>query len=336
MAKITMQEVADAAGVSRITVWKTLTGRPGVSSAKRQMILDKANELGYKQPGLLESSQRGRTFSLVVSRPESSAFWMNIIHHIAKVLSNHNFNMMYTYMPTGYQKGYRLPASLSTENCDGFIVLNVYDEQLLKMLVHQPLPKVFLDTVPSLKPEALRGDLLLLDGRGQLKDITTRLLDGGYARLGFIGDINYAQTNYERYCGFVDAFEAKNTRPDHALLLTGPLHLRSHYEDISAFLDGLPSMPEAIVCCSDFIANFVSLYLQRTEREVPNGFVLTGFDNSGEYPNVANRITTVNVETASLGRLLASKMMYRAQYPDAPTEVSYLRTDVIWREPPAQ
>ena len=35
VARITMQELADSLGTSRITVWKALTNRPGVSDTLR-------------------------------------------------------------------------------------------------------------------------------------------------------------------------------------------------------------------------------------------------------------------------------------------------------------
>ena len=86
MSKVTMQRLAEEAGVSRITVWKVLNDRPGVSEELRQLVRRKAEELGYGVPGV-QPSRHGRTFSVAVARPESSIFWMNIIHHIAKELA---------------------------------------------------------------------------------------------------------------------------------------------------------------------------------------------------------------------------------------------------------
>ena len=92
MLKSTMQDLADAVGVSRITVWKALNDREGVSPRTKKRIQQKAAEMGLtdteiqmekipeKETGRDEAEER--TFSVVVSRPESSAFWMQIIHHL--------------------------------------------------------------------------------------------------------------------------------------------------------------------------------------------------------------------------------------------------------------
>lgn len=341
MLKSTMQDLADAVGVSRITVWKALNDREGVSPRTKKRIQQKAAEMGLtdteiqmekipeKETGRDEAEER--TFSVVVSRPESSAFWMQIIHHIAKELARSRINLMYTYMPSFYSEGYTLPASV--KNVDGLIVLNIYDARLLHMLNELPLPKVFLDTVPGMHPPALHGDLVLIEGRTCIREITRRLIDSGRTRLGFVGDIGYAQTNQDRYEGFADALREKNLPLDASLCLTAPLSLRTHYEEISAFLDGLPELPQAIVCASDFIAHFVSRYLTENGRKTPKGFLLTGFDNNAEYGNVADKITTVHVETSALGKRLANKLLFRADHPQMPPEVCYITTEIVYRGP---
>lgn len=104
-----------------------------------------------------------RTVAVAVCRPESSLFWMQIIHQIAKDLSEHNVNLMYTYLPTNYKAGYVLPEPLTNGTVDGVIVLNTYSAPLLRLLSSLPIPKVFLDTVPSVPYNQLHGDLLIIE-----------------------------------------------------------------------------------------------------------------------------------------------------------------------------
>ena len=337
MSKPTMQDLAEALGVSRITVWKALTNRPGVSDKLRRQVQATAAQMGYAQSErTVLSDQSRRTFSVVVSRPESSAFWMQIIHYAAKELALHGINLMYTYMPALYRPGYELPASLEGGAVGGFIVLNIYDQELLRLLSKSPLPKVFLDTIPAMPERALGGDLLIIEGRTRVCDITARLLDRGYRRLGFVGDVNYAQTNMDRYRGFLDAHAAHGVTPDPALSMTGSLGLRSHYEEISRFLASLPALPDAFICPSDFIAHYIQRYLSETGVPAGKCPILTGFDNNAEYANVAEQITTVDVDTSSLGKRLARQLIYRADYPQAPYETTYFSTQILYRGALAQ
>ena len=46
MSKVTMQDIADELGISRVTVWKVFNNHSGVSEAVRESVLQKAKELG--------------------------------------------------------------------------------------------------------------------------------------------------------------------------------------------------------------------------------------------------------------------------------------------------
>ena len=155
MSRPTMQEIADALDTSRITVWKALNNRPGVSEALRRQILQKAQELGYNKGGTAASAAApaaARTVSVVVSRPESSLFWMQIVHRLARELTAQGWNLMYTYLPAYGEEGYTLHRALTDGSVAGVIVLNIYSRPLLRLLAALPLPKVFWTRCPAFCP----------------------------------------------------------------------------------------------------------------------------------------------------------------------------------------
>ena len=148
MSKITMQDIADALGISRVTVWKAFNNHTGVSPVLRQGILEKAKELGYARAGAEPSYyEKEKTVSLIVSRPDSSTFWTNIIHRMAQELSSHNVNLLYTYMPSSYDDDFILPSVLTSGTIQGAVILNVYDERIIQLINELALPKVFLDKI---------------------------------------------------------------------------------------------------------------------------------------------------------------------------------------------
>ena len=338
MNKPIMQDIADSLSVSRISVWKALNNRPGVSDELRERILKEAVDIGYlKEPvnGADIEKVQTRTIAAVVSRPESSIFWMQIIHQIAKELSLQRVNLMYIYMPTHSNTDIEaeLPDALSDGSVSGIIVLNVYSEAQLRMLAELPIPKVFLDSVPALSLDRMDGDIVLIEGRSAVRQITKRLLDSGYTKLGFVGDIHYAQTNMDRYQGFMDAFAELGIKTDATFSMTGKLHLDTHYQQIEAFLKSLKTMPDGFVCASDYIAHFIQRYFDENGID-QSKIYLTGFDNNSEYTNVMNKITTVDVQTGSMGERLANKIMFAINHPNLPNEVSYVLTNVIYRSFP--
>ncbi len=345
MKKITMQDVADALNISRVTVWKVLNNQPGVSDVLVNQIYNKAREMGYFKQGqavkpagaglsdpeeLADSSQK--TVSVVVSRPESAVFWMNIIHQIAKELDKANVNMMYTYLPSRMTPGYTLPSSLTNGSIQGIVVLNVYDYDLLCALNELKIPKIFLDMVPDIPIDTLSGDLFLLEGKSNVCKITNEIIRRGRTEIGFIGDTRYARTNLDRYEGYLEAMNQNNLTVNPELCLTGAIGIYTYREQINSFLAGLKKLPQAFVCVSDYVAYFLLEYLSENNIRVPEDIAVSGFDGTTEYPGIAGRLTTVQVQTRSIGIRLAKQLLYRIDFPYTSTEITYINSNIIYGE----
>ncbi len=336
MEKVTMKDIADALNISRVTVSKAFNNQAGVSDALRETIFDKARELGYtKLPYQAQTgsqapaAQEERTVALVVSRPESSFFWTGIIHRMAQELSEYNINLMYVYVPSTFTRDFVLPSVLFGSTLSGIAVVNVYDPVILGMVNDLPLPKVFLDTIPTLTDRKLNGDLLLIEGYRTEAEITESLILDGHKEIGFIGDINYAQTNKERYLGYRESMDRYKLpiRPEYCCI--DSMGVFSYEKEIYAYLDGLSQWPTSFVCVSDYVAHFVQQYLSDHQPKLPHPVVLTGFDNTDEYTNVSGRITTANVPTGLLGKRMALQLLFRTNHPDAPDELTFIKPSII-------
>ena len=331
--KVTMQTIADALNISRVTVSKAFNNQAGVSDALQKLILDKAKELGYSkmpyQPEeLLPHIQQSKTVSLVVSRPDSAVFWTSIIHRMAQDLLTYNINLMYTYVPSVYTSSFHLPAALTDGSTDGVVVLNVYDPEILGMVNRLSLPKVFLDTVPSLDSEQLSGDLILIEGFHTVYHITELLIQNGQKQIGFLGDIHYARTNMDRYRGYLACMDKYGLFIHPEYCLTGSIGIFSYGRELTAFLDGLTDWPDAFVCVSDYVAHFVKLYMDEHPNRVPHAVVLSGFDHANEYTNVAGHILTADVPTGLLGKRLALQLLFRTEHKFAPYELTFIRPSI--------
>ena len=100
MKKVTLQEIANSLGISRTTVWKVFSGHEGVSDSLRTKVIAKAQELGYAIPEDFQYPQSAEettpvNIAVAVCRPETSLFWMTIIHQIAKVF-RHTMSISFT------------------------------------------------------------------------------------------------------------------------------------------------------------------------------------------------------------------------------------------------
>lgn len=338
MKKITMQDIADSLDVSRVSVWKVLNNKSGVSSKLRDKVISEAKKLGYwntdsQDLPIINTNDSQKKISVVISRPESSVFWINIIHAVAKELNKFNINLIYTYLPPKYEEGYSLPDILMDKpNIDGILVMNVYDKTLLSMINELRLPKLYLDIVSQFPLTEITGDLVLLEGESAIKKITNHLIANGKTNIGFVGDINYALTNKNRYEGYLKAMQENELKINNDYCLTKEIGIYSYYEEISSFLDNLEELPDAFVCASDFIANFLMRYFVENDIEVPEDIAISGYDGNNEYSMIAGKLTTVEVKTDYLGKRLADNLFYRINNPNAPIAITNIYSEVVWGE----
>lgn len=208
--------------------------------------------------------------------------------------------------------------------------MNVYNEQLIRLLSEAPVPKVFLDTATSVPPSSLNGDLILMENSSSISEITEHLLKQGRTKIGFIGDIRYAQSNYERYEGFCKTLERHGLSPCPELSLTGSIGTDTHKEEIDAFLNTLPFMPDAFVCVSDYVACLLMQLLLKRGLRIPEDVAVSGFDGNMESP-LAEELTTVQVFNQDIGLRLALQILYRIEHPDTRPEIVYISSQTIFR-----
>lgn len=335
MSKITMQDIADALDISRVTVWKVFNNQPGVSDNLRIQILDKAKELGYQKnliPQTPITQTDHRTVSVIVSRPESAVFWINIIHRVAQELVDYNTDLIYTYVPSICPDSYTLPESLTNGTIKGCIILNVYDMKMIQLINQLDIPKVFLDTVTDFPASELNGDLFLLEGIQTVQTLTNHIIGKGRTQIGFIGDIKYARTNSDRYLGYKMAMEENHLEIKPSYCLTTKLGIYSYQEEIRRFLNGLEVLPEAFVCASDYIAHFLQSYLSEHNIRVPRDIAITGYDGTSEYSNVANILTTADVNTWALGKRLSHQLLFLIDNPSFPKEIVYILPTINYKK----
>lgn len=336
MKKVTLQEIANSLGISRTTVWKVFSGHDGVSDNLREKIIAKAKELDYTFPEKFDYQSTANAYedptniAVAVCRPETSIFWMNIIHRIAKELSFHNVNLVYTYLPSSINEDYTLPCTFTNGSINGIIILNVYNDRLIRMIADTPIPKVFLDTSTKVPPCDLNGDLILMENRTSVSKITEHLINQGCKTFGFIGDINYAKSNYERFEGFSKTLTRYELPLCPELFLTGSIGIDTYKEEIDEFLDKLTEMPDAFVCANDHVGCILMQLLLKRGLRIPEDVAVSGFDGNVENP-LAEELTTVQVYNEDIGLRLALQILYRMEHPEARYEVTYVGSEIIFR-----
>lgn len=340
--KVTIQDIADALGISRNTVSKAINNTDGLADATREKILQKAVEMGYKQfsyvSALTESAR-----SAAEERKTGRGFQGEIALFTAAFLHNSHFAAL---MLDGFQReisplGYTLnthrvtpenladhtlPPTFSRERTRAIICIEMFDRAYDEMVCALGLPVLFVDAPPYRTGDRLPADHLLMENVSGIVELVNTMLARGVRRLGFIGDWDHCQSFYERYLAFRGAM----------LMAGAPVEerwcIKQTYEDKMANpLGSLTELPEMFVCANDFVACDAVRVLREHGWRVPEDVLISGFDDAPESRGMMPRLTTVHIHTQIMAFSAVHLLMTRIKQPSLDFRTIYTETELIWR-----
>lgn len=339
MKKVTIQDVARELNLSRNTVSKALNNSDTVSYETRYLVIKKAYEMGYSKlsPAVLNQfkvrNKADETKTIVVlTRREISVYLNSIIMGISDELNINGCKLQLSFISEQDEKKLVLPLDLQ-EEVSGIIILSVFSKDYINQIIKHNIPVVFLDAPSNLEEISSYGDVIIIESKKSIKKITSSLIEKGMRKIGFIGDITYCKTIFDRYQGYLSAMKQSGVEPDKNIIATYHTDRKFYKpEEVEAAVSKFPYIPEAIVCANDEIALYLMRYLNSKGLSVPEDVAVTGYDNIEEMSKVEPFLTTVKVGNQRLGRRLVQQLMWRLKNPNFPKEIITIGVEVIFRE----
>lgn len=291
---VTMSDIAKSMDVSTVTVSKALGDKEGVSEELRELIKQKASEMGYRFSCSSKTAQDGFSFniSIVVAKRfinDASAFYWVMYRHIIELLQRQNYYGILDVVSDSDAAHKVMPNSVTDKKTDGIIVLGQLDNGYVNELIKQNLPIVFLDFYSGEN----RTDTILSDGFFGSYMITNYLISCGHTEIGFLGKISATSSILDRYLGYYKALLEKGLpiRADRVIDDRGE----------NGFIYrtfALPDdMPTAFVCNCDEAAYALINQLKNAGYSVPDDISVVGYDNHIYSTISTPRITTVDVDS---------------------------------------
>lgn len=345
--RITMQDVADACGLSRNTVSKIFNDRGSVPEATKRLVLQKARELGYLQvpyyPPDEEAQQPEESAAQPAFRPQNIAMLtcrMPTDYHFAILflpvfterMSRNGYTLMvYQVTPEDLQEK-RLPSHMLLQQTAGILAIELFDRDYIAMLGSLGVPVLSVDGAADAAYTPMECDFILMESLSSITSLTSQVIAAGARRLGFVGDAHHCCSFHERWTGFCSTLERAGLPVDRSCCI---LEDDSEpYEDIGwlvAQIQKMPFLPDAFICANDYHAVHILSALKRLGKQVPADVMVTGFDDAPQSDVVEPALSTVRIPNGDLGRIAANVMLERIEQPELPCRRIYLKTTPVWR-----
>ncbi|MDO3675388.1 LacI family DNA-binding transcriptional regulator [Paenibacillus ehimensis] len=335
--RVTIQDIADALGISRNTASKALNGSKSIPEETRNKVIKKAIELKYKQFAYMESESKlskksGNIALLTENLPNTSHFGSALISGLEERISSEGYNLSIHIVRDIERSTLSLPNNFDAANVDGIICIELFDMEYSKLITGLGIPTLFVDCSASICYSDFQADILLMENEHSTYQLTKRLIDGGYRSFGFIGNYSHCRSFNERWTGFNRALAEAGINLDLSQCLVDDDCLFSRPGWMDERVSKMNELPAAFVCANDYLAANFMKALRNRNIHVPRDVVICGFDNGPESVLVEPHLTTVHIYSSEMGIKGAEMLLSRIHDPKQPYQVSHIYTKPIIRE----
>lgn len=339
MGKVTMKDISEKLNISINAVSLALNSKAGVSEETRKLVLDVAEEIGYlDKSAKFIQSYASKNICVLIRKLyfEDNYFYSKIMMGIVEESRRKGYDII-TCMINENEK--IVPACIESKKVCGVIVIGAIEDDYLIKLKDNKLPVVLVDHTSLLEST----DSILTDNKLGSFKVTKLLLDHGYKKIGFFGDLEYSLSIKERFFGYQEAmktfikFNEGNKLMDfiNTYSILGELEsyiINQDYEGIMEKIKSMKNIPEAFVCSNDSAAIMLVSAIKEMGYSVPQDIAIVGFDDIALSSFVLPNITTVKVEKDLMGRKAVKRLLWRLDNKDDPNENIVMSVDVVERD----
>ncbi|MCO5206895.1 MAG: substrate-binding domain-containing protein [Anaerolineae bacterium] len=327
---VTIQHIAERAGVSISTVSRVFNDSAGVKESKRQAVMDAAAALDYRPNLFAQGLASGQSMSVgVLTQNFGSAFYDGILRGIIAGLDNSNYAPLFADGRWRLDIEERALQTLLDRRVDGLILVGPQQSaDLLKQLA-QKMPIVIISRIV----EGFEKFCLTVDNYDAGYRATKYLLDRGHHQIahitGVLSESRVLRDAADRFAGYRDALLDAGLEPDPDLIVEGNFRTQSGLLAIETLLSrGRPF--SALFVANDQMASGVRLGLYRRGIRVPDDIALIGFDDQPHSAYMIPPLTTIRQPAEEMGSIAAEAILN--QLDDKPFSLPTMSAELIIRE----
>lgn len=317
--KVTLVDVAEAAGVSAITVSRVINQPEKVSEPLRQQVQKAVDSLGYIPNQYASSLASAKSKVIGVAIPSlSNIVFTDVLRGIYDVMGTAGYKVLLVdthYSPLEEEKMIR---TLLSQAPEGMIITGGDQTKACQNVLQKsriPIVQIM---------EALEEPLDMNIGFSHFQagyEVAMHLLEQGYSRIGFIGARMDARVQ-QRLQGFKSALEKhdkfwKNfvvTTPEPTSIAVGGQLFKSLMANTKGVID-------AVFCANDDLGLGALFESQRMNIKVPGDLAICGFNDIEAAQYVNPSMTSVYVGRYEMGVKAAEMLVDTLAGKELPQKV---------------
>ena len=300
----TIRDVSRLAGVSRMTVSRTLAEPDMVQPKTRERVLEAVAHLGYvpNRAAIALSSRRSGFIGLVLPTLTNSNFAM-LAHGLTDAVRKQNYHLLIAYNDYSVGEEEEQLRNLLARRPEAIVITgSEHSRTSAKMLLQSDVPVIEVSDLPQRPLQHAIGFSNHEIGRLAARHLISR----GLKRIGAVGsqaDMDVVDHRGEqRIRGFEEEVRLAGLSLEYVLRQGAPPVSFNHgAAAIATLLDRYPKI-EGVFAVSDLSAVGVVMECQRRRIAVPGRLSVIGFGDFEIGREINPPLTTIRVDFRELGR----------------------------------
>lgn len=305
----TIREVARAAGVSPMTVSRTLAGGKNVRPDMQERVFAAVTSLGYHRNENARTLRPGQASGLigVAITNLANPYYGNFALGVEEVAATHGRRILLGNTGEDSDRERQLVTEFIGRSVEGLIVVPSGSATHLRPEAVQDTPLV----LASRTVRGLRADAVVLDDVGGAFRGTSALIEAGHTRIAYLGNVLSVYTGRRRFEGYAKALT------EHGLPVALEL-VRRGQQDVTAATEAMLELlaleqpPTAVFAANNRNAiGTIHAISQRRAAGRPVTLPLVSFDDFELSEMMPMPVTVVDHDARALGREAARLLFDR-------------------------
>lgn len=330
MDSITLDDVAEHAGVSAATVSRVVNDYPHVRPEVRQRVLQAVEELGYHPDPIARSlaGQRSGMLGLVVPLAIEGLFedpfFPRLMKGISQACNHHEYILSLFVFNSQEEEAKLLPLISRKKPFDGLILASVRSgDPLVRKLLANKVPFVLHG-----RHEDSRVSYVDVDNVAGAFTAVTHLVRLGRKKIATITGPQDSLATQDRTEGYTRALRSRGYPVNEQLIVHGNFTEASGYEGM---LDLLAQKPDAVFVASDTMALGALRALREAGLTAPDDVAIVGFDDMPHAVTADPPLTTVRQPIQRAGGTAVEIMLDMLENGLEPPRRMILPTELVIR-----
>jgi Transcriptional regulators len=336
MKKITIDDVARRADVSKGTVSAVINAKNSVKSSTRNHILEIMKEMNFRPKGVarnLKSGNQDKSIGVII-KDLSYPFYTSIASGVKDYANSKGYSVLVTSSDNDHECEKNFSHLFSAKDIKGIIIAPIVEgkseiEHLFKLKVIN-YPFVLLEDV-----NGIQANVVAIDNLKAIKKAVKYLFESGHTKIVHFSGPPSSSHSRERIEGFRHAFsESPYIFNKEMIVPIGSNYEESYTKTLEYFKHkNKKDYPTAIVCFNDQQALSVMTALLKLKIKVPGDISIVGNDDIFYASIYPVPLTTIRAPQKEIGIKAAEILIRNIESPKLlPIEKVVLDTEFIIRE----